>query len=217
MEASAYNTTSGNDRTLSMDDLGDDRVYRLLSAAVQPRPIAWISTVDANGARNLAPFSFFNVASRKPPTLMVSIGERIGFPGRPKDTLVNIRDTGEFVVNIPSVHNTTAVTASFATVEPDVDEFDLAGVTATDSHAVIAPSVAESLVSLECRLANLIEIGTDTVVFGTVVAATTRFDALDDNLYADLSGGRWLSRLAGPYYATTTAGVHQDSPERTPR
>jgi flavin reductase (DIM6/NTAB) family NADH-FMN oxidoreductase RutF len=190
-------------------ELDDTQVYTLLSAAVQPRPIAWVATVDRHGTRNLAPFSFFNVASRNPPTLMVSIGERIGFPGRPKDTLVNIQQTGEFVVNIPSVANAEAVTASFATVEPEVDEFDLAGVSAIASRTVTPPSVAESLVSLECRLAQLIEIGTDTAVLGTVVAATTRHGAIDERLHADQSGGRWLSRLAGPYYATTTAAVHQ--------
>lgn len=201
-------------RAYAIADLDDAQVYTLLSAAVQPRPIAWVATVDRDGLRNLAPFSFFNVASRKPPTLMLSIGERIGFPGRPKDTLVNITQTGEFVVNIPSVHNAEAVTASFATVAPEIDEFDLAGVTAVDSQVVAPPSVGESLISLECRLAQLIEVGTDTMVLGTVVAATTRFGALDERLHADLSGGRWLSRLAGPYYATTTAGVHQSAAEQ---
>lgn len=210
MDASALAPADGS-YAWSIDELDDAQVYTLLSAAVQPRPIAWVATLDTDGVRNLAPFSFFNVASRKPPTLMLSIGERIGFPGRPKDTLVNIRETGEFVVNIPSVANAAAVTASFATVEPDVDEFRLAGVTALDSRVVAPPSVAESLISLECRLADLVEIGTDTVVFGTVVAATTRFGALDDRLHADLSGGRWLSRLAGPYYATTTPGAHQEA------
>jgi flavin reductase (DIM6/NTAB) family NADH-FMN oxidoreductase RutF len=194
----------------AITDLDDAQVYTLLCAAVQPRPIAWVSTADRDGVRNLAPFSFFNVASRNPPTLMVSISERIGFPGQPKDTLVNIQQTGEFVVNIPSVDNADAVTASFATVEPDIDEFDLAQVTAIASRAVTPPSVAESLASLECRVAQLIELGTDTVVLGTVVAATTRFGAIDDRLHADQSGGLWLSRLAGPFYSTSTPAVHQE-------
>ena len=201
---------AGQGRAYAIADLDDAQVYTLLCAAVQPRPIAWVSTVDRDGVRNLAPFSFFNVASRNPPTLMVSISERIGFPGRPKDTLVNIQQTGEFVVNIPSVDNAEAVTASFATVEPEVDEFDLARVTAIDSRAVAPPSVAQALVSLECRLAQLIELGTDTLALGTVVAATTRFGAIDERLHADQSGGLWLSRLAGPFYSTTTPATHQD-------
>lgn len=202
-------TRTALSRTFDMTALNDDDVYKLLSCAVQPRPIAWVSSVDGAGVRNLAPFSFFTVASRKPPTLAVSIGERIGFPGQDKDTLVNIRETGEFVVNIPSVDNADAVTASFATVEPHVDEFDLAGVTAIDSLQVAVPSVQESLISLECRLAQAVPLGTDTLVLGTVVAVTARHDAIDERGYTDVSTGRWLARLAGPYYSNLTHSVHQ--------
>ncbi|WP_174415065.1 hypothetical protein [Nocardia vinacea] len=79
MDVSAA-TRADDGRAYAIADLDDAQVYTLLSAAVQPRPIAWVATVDRDGLRNLAPFSFFNVASRKPPTLMLSIGERIGLP-----------------------------------------------------------------------------------------------------------------------------------------
>lgn len=184
-------------------------VYKLLSSAVQPRPIAWISTVSGSGVRNLAPFSFFNVASRDPATLMISIGERIGFPGEPKDTLVNIRETGSFVVNIPAADSVRAVTASFASVHPAVDEFELAGVTAIASQTVAAPSVLESLVSLECRLLQEIALGVDTLVLGSVLGATSRSGLLADDLHVDTVEHKFLGRLAGPYYTTDMNRVAQ--------
>lgn len=198
-------------RDIELSALGDAEVYKLLSLAVQPRPIAWVSTVGADGVGNLAPFSFFNVASRKPPTVMISIGERIGHPGRTKDTLDNITANGEFAVNIPGVEHASAVTASFATVEPDVDEFNLAGVTAAPARAIGVPVVADALVVLECTLAQTIPIGTDTLVLGTVVSASVRPDAVDERMYTDPDADLWLSRLAGPYYSSVNYGVHQDA------
>lgn len=184
-------------------------VYKLLSCAVQPRPIAWVSTVSAAGVRNLAPFSFFTVASRNPATLMISIGERIGVPGTPKDTLVNIRETGNFVVNIPSADTVEAVTASFATVEPDVDEFALSGATPIASQSVSAPSVLESLISLECELLREMDLGTDTLVLGTVTAVTSRPGVLSESLHVDTLEHQFLGRLAGPFYTTSMNRVAQ--------
>lgn len=197
-------------RDIDLSALDDADTYKLMSLAVQPRPIAWVSTVGADGVDNLAPFSFFNVASRKPPTVMISIGERIGHPGRAKDTLENIRMTEQFAVNIPAVDHAMAVTTSFATVEPDIDEFDLAGVPKRPARAIGVQVVADALAVLECELLQLIPIGTDTLVLGTVVAASVRTDAVSDRMYTDPTAGLWLSRLAGPYYSSVTHGVHQD-------
>lgn len=204
-------------RDIELESLPDSEVYKLLSIAVQPRPIAWVSTVGADGVDNLAPFSFFNVASRTPPTLMFSIGERIGHPGRAKDTLINIEATGEFVVNIPARDHARAVTASHETVESDIDEFVLAAVEKRDSTKVRPKAVANALVSLECTLLQTLPIGTDTVVFGSVVAATVRGDAVDERLYSDPDAGLWLARLAGPYYSAVAGGVHQDDEVSEPR
>ena len=209
-------TSQSGDRASTADrtryDVGamtEGDVYKLLSCAVQPRPIAWVSTVSAAGVRNLAPFSFFTVASRNPATLMISIGERIGAPGEPKDTLVNIRETGNFVVNIPSADTADAVTASFATVEPDVDEFALSGATPIASHSVSAPSVLESLISLECELLQEVELGTDTLVLGTVTTVTSRPGVLSENLHVDTLEHQFLGRLAGPFYTTDMNRVAQ--------
>lgn len=198
------------DRTRhDIDAMAPGDVYKLLSCAVQPRPIAWISTVSAAGVHNLAPFSFFNVASRSPATLMISIGERIGFPGEQKDTLVNIRETGNFVVNIPSAESVDAVTASFATVHSDIDEFELSGMTPIASHSVAAPSVQESLVSLECELLQEVELGTDTLVLGSVLSVTSRAGLLTEDLHVDTREHHFLGRLAGPFYTTSMNRVSQ--------
>lgn len=198
------------DRTRhDIDSMSSGDVYKLLSCAVQPRPIAWISTVSGDGVRNLAPFSFFNVASRNPATLMISIGERIGSPGELKDTLVNIRDSGEFVVNIPSADSVDAVTASFATVAAEIDEFELSQMTAVPSVSVSAPSVLESLVSLECRTLQEFALGSDTLVLGTVTTVTSRPGLLTSDLHVDTLQHRFLGRLAGPFYTTDMNRVAQ--------
>ncbi|MFZ3391821.1 flavin reductase family protein [Rhodococcus sp. 7Tela_A2] len=209
-------TSQSGDRASVADrahyDIGamtEGDVYKLLSCAVQPRPIAWVSTVSADGTRNLAPFSFFTVASRNPATLVISIGERIGSPGEPKDTLVNVRETGNFVVNIPAADTVEAVTASFATVEPDVDEFTLSGATPIPSHSVSAPSVLESLISLECELLREIDLGTDTLVLGTVTTVTSRPGLLSESLHVDTLEHPFLGRLAGPFYTTSMNRVAQ--------
>jgi flavin reductase (DIM6/NTAB) family NADH-FMN oxidoreductase RutF len=209
-------TSQSGDRASVADrtryDIGamtEGDVYKLLSCSVQPRPIAWVSTVSADGTRNLAPFSFFTVASRNPATLVISIGERIGSPGEPKDTLVNVRETGNFVVNIPAADTVEAVTASFATVEPDVDEFTLSGATPIPSHSVSAPSVLESLISLECELLREIDLGTDTLVLGTVTTVTSRPGLLSESLHVDTLEHPFLGRLAGPFYTTSMNRVAQ--------
>lgn len=210
MTSQASDLSTVSDRTrYDVRAMAEGDVYKLLSCAVQPRPIAWISTVSAAGVRNLAPFSFFNVASRNPATLMISIGERIGAPGELKDTLVNLRETGNFVVNIPSAETIEAVTASFATVHPGVDEFELAGVTPIASHSVSAPSVLESMISLECETLQEVELGTDTLVLGTVLTVTSRAGVLSENLHVDTLEHRFLGRLAGPFYTTDMNRVAQ--------
>lgn len=190
-----------------MRSLDPDSAYKLLVGAVQPRPIAWVSTVAADGIPNLAPFSFFTVASRNPPTLAVSIGTRDG--GGVKDTLANIRATSEFVVNVASVDQHVAVSASSLPVAADVDEFGLAGMTPAPAAQVRPPRVAEAPIALECRLREEIPIGADVVVFGTVVHAYVDDGLLDDGMHVDTGALRPLGRLAGPWYSGPLTAVPQ--------
>jgi len=180
----------------------DADAYKLLSCAVQPRPIAWVSTVSDDGVRNLAPFSFFTVASRKPLSVVISIGERDGIPGQVKDTLHNIRATGEFVVNIPAADQIAEVVRSSAPVEPHVDEFTLAELRELESGTVSAPSVRGALFTLECRLSQEVTVGSDVLVVGEVARVTCERGLLDDRFHIDTPTAGFLGRLAGPFFST---------------
>ncbi|WNG85872.1 flavin reductase family protein [Mycobacterium sp. ITM-2016-00317] len=192
------------------DRMEPDAAYKLISACVQPRPIAWVSTISAGGVRNLAPFSFFTVASRTPVSVMFSIGERLGTIGGIKDTLANIRATRELVVNIPAAGQADAVAGSSATVDPDVDEFDLAAVPTVPSTLVRPDSVDGALFSLECVLSQEVPVGTDVVIVARVLAVTSRRELLDDAMHIEETG--FLGRLAGPYFTTEMNRVPQMQP-----
>lgn len=126
-------------------------------ACVIPRPIGWISSIDAAGNRNLAPFSFFNAISELPPMVMFCAnGEHAD--GGEKDSVRNARETGEFVVNLATWDLREAVNASSAEVGRGVDEFELARLTPAPCRLVRPPRVAESPISLECRVADIYEL-----------------------------------------------------------
>lgn len=185
---------------IAVGELGEADQYKLLSVAVQPRPIAWVSTVSASGRVNLAPYSFFTVASRQPPTVLISVGPREG--GGVKDTLANARETGEMVVNIAGAESADAVAECSAPVGPEIDEFVTSGAEPIPSTVVSPPTVAESLVALECRIVGEVSVGTDVLLLGEVLTATTRGGLLDERLHVDIEAHPYLGRLAGPYFAT---------------
>lgn len=173
--------------------------YKLLIGSVLPRPIAWVSSVSSGGELNLAPFSFFTVASRNPPMLIFSIGEGVGArTGTVKDTLTNIRERGEFVVNIVSASLANEMAKTGEHVAPEIDEFDYVGLTPISSEVVSAPRVKESPVSMECELVQVIPLGDDHLVIGKVL----RFHVQDD-LYdkgrIDTTKLAPIGRLAGTY------------------
>jgi flavin reductase (DIM6/NTAB) family NADH-FMN oxidoreductase RutF len=184
------------------DDLTGKDPYKLLVGSVVPRPIAWVSTVSADGVRNLAPFSFFTVASSVPPMLLFSVGASGRHAGPVKDTLDNIQSTGELVVNIARAGLLEAVNTTAATVDPHVDEFAIAGLTAEPSRLVAPPRVAEAPIAMECHLERLIEgLGNYTLVIVRVLL--WRFEeGLRDGTYVDMDALEPLGRLAGPRFAT---------------
>lgn len=183
-------------------DLSGKDPYKLLVGSVVPRAIAWTSTVDTAGARNLAPFSFFTVASATPPTLCISVaGSRR--PDTPvKDTLANVRATGELVVNIARADLLEQVNDTASMVPRDVDEFEAAGVTPEPSTLVVPPRVAEAPVAMECELERIVDdVGDYALVLARVLL--WRFeDGLRDGTYVDMAALRPLGRLAGPRFAT---------------
>jgi flavin reductase (DIM6/NTAB) family NADH-FMN oxidoreductase RutF len=147
--------------------------YKLLTAIVVPRPIAWVSTLSADGTVNLAPHSFYTVACARPPIVQfTSVGS--------KDTLRNVLDTGEFVVNLAHGPLIDAVNNSSASFAPDQSEPARLGITMEPSSAVRPPRVKDSPASVECTLHSTVELGDSIVVCGSVVLITVAEDVLVD-------------------------------------
>jgi flavin reductase (DIM6/NTAB) family NADH-FMN oxidoreductase RutF len=168
-----------------------------LKAIIGPRPIGWVSSLDGKGQRNLAPYSYFNAFSADPPI--------IGFGSTGwKDSVRNIAETREFVWNLATRPLAEAMNASCATVPPEVDEFVLAGLTPAPSRTIAAPRVAESPVSFECRLTQLVplqnvagqEVGS-WLVLGEVVGVHINRAFLKDGVY-DTAAAQPILRGGGP-------------------
>ena len=185
------------------DTLDPQSRYKLLIGSVVPRPIAWTSTVSREDVHNLAPFSFFTVASRNPPMLCISMGPRADQPPDTKDTLSNIAEMGEFVINIVSLPLSNAMYESSRTHPPKADEFEKAGLTPAPCEVVAAPRVEEAAVSMECLLDRVLQLGTDHLVIGRMVRFHVR-DELYENGRIDVAKLQPLGRLAGNYTKVET-------------
>jgi flavin reductase (DIM6/NTAB) family NADH-FMN oxidoreductase RutF len=186
-------------------DLADTELrdtYKLLSGVVVPRPIGWIGTRRDDGSFNLAPFSFFNVVSANPPTVLFSGGRH---PDRPKDSVAFSEKTGEFTVNIVSEDVADAMNVTSGSFTSEDDEFAIAGLTAVVGTKVNAPMVAESPANLECRVVDILDLGTEggsRIVIGQVVAMHIREDALDGTR-VDNDVLAAIGRMAGNTYINT--------------
>ena len=190
--------------------------YRFMISVVVPRPIAFVSTVSADGRFNVAPFSYFNAITNQPPLLGISINRRRGVP---KDTLRNIEATGEFVVNAVDEPLGERMVHTSGDWPGDVSEFDLTGLTAVASDLVKSPRVGESPVSMECGLHREVEVGDAVLVVGEVVRAHVsdavvvdgRVDALRIHPVARMGGDhstivRELEQRARPRVGGTGGG-----------
>jgi len=157
------------------------------NALVIPRPIGWISSIDADGNVNLAPYSFFNGVAYTPPQVMFSSTGQHEFGGL-KDTVANIEASGEFVVNMATWDLRDPMNMSSAPAPHDVDEFELAGLTAEPAELVKPPRVKESPVHLECRYTQTVDLLTakedqrNTVVFGEVIGIHIKDDIIVDGM-----------------------------------
>lgn len=187
--------------TIVPEELSARDSYRLLISLVVPRPIAWVSSIGADGSLNLAPFSFFNAVSGSPPIVMVSIGQR---KGQPKDTLRNVQETGEFVVNMVDRDLAEAMNQTSGEWAYEVDEFELAGLETAPSIEVRPPRVAAAKVALEAKLTQVIPIegSTSAMILGRVVRFHIRDGLLRPNGLADAALLQPVARLGGDEYAT---------------
>jgi flavin reductase (DIM6/NTAB) family NADH-FMN oxidoreductase RutF len=189
--------------------------YKLVVSSIVPRPIAWVVTQDAAGQVNAAPYSFFNALASNPVIIGIGVGPKA--PGAPKDTGANIRDTGEFVVNLVperAIHEMNATAVDFPA---GVDEIAEAGLTRLPSSLVKPPRIAESPVALECVTFQLIPAGQHTIVLGRVIAMHIDDDCVLDpaKFYVDTPKLGLVGRMHGRgWYARTTDRL--DVPRITP-
>jgi len=177
-------------------------IYKLLIGSVVPRPIALVSSLSSDGIPNLAPFSFFNAVCSNPPIVLFSTVVRSG--GQPKDTLRNVEATGEFVVNIVSEDFAKKMNDCSGDYPPEVDEFEISGLTPVKSDIVAPARVKESRISMECRLDRIVRFGegkpgNGSTIFGEVL----RFHVADevfDNFRIDAHVLKPVGRMGGPQY-----------------
>ncbi len=180
--------------------------YKLLVSTVTPRPIAWITSLNAAGQLNAAPFSFFNAFSGDPPVVGIGIGSHE--PGRAKDTRRNIRETKEFVVNLVSEEMAEGMNITAIEFEPSVNEITEAELETIPSVRVKPPRIAASPVSMECALVQIVELGSDNaLVLGRVLAMHVRDDLVIDPAkhYVDTPALKLIGRMHGAgWYARTS-------------
>ena len=178
--------------------------YRVLTGVVVPRPIAFVSTVSPEGVTNLAPYSFFNAVASNPPTIVFSSSRHTGH--KEKDTLANVEATGEFVVNVVVDDIAEAMNRTAAEFPAAVSEFEVAGLTPAASVKIRPPRVAESPVNMECRLQQVIDLGSGEQQHGLVIGEVVLLHIRDELIDGHRINHQLLKptgRLAGSMYCHT--------------
>lgn len=194
-------------------ELSRPAMYNVLIGSVVPRPIAWVSTVDAAGVRNLAPFSYFNIACAQPPMLLFCPQHRPN--GGHKHTLANVEATGEFVLHVVSEDLVALMNQTSADYPDTMDEFEQTGLAAVPSDLIAPPRVADAKIAFECRVEQIVPLGGATggaVVIGRVVLAHVADEVWNDG-HIVLDALRPVARLAGNSYARVTDTFALPRPE----
>jgi flavin reductase (DIM6/NTAB) family NADH-FMN oxidoreductase RutF len=189
-------------------------IYKLMIGSIVPRPIALVSSIDDDGVRNLAPFSYFTACSANPPVVVFCPILR-PVPPMAKDTLRNITATREFVVNIVSEDFAERMNATAAQVPPEVDEFVLSGLTPLASELIKPARVAESHIQMECRLLQVVQVSDQPGGGSLVLGEVLRFHVCSDliqNFRIDPDKLRAIGRMAGSTYVRTTDRFDMERP-----
>ena len=199
---------------LDPKDVSTGRLSAFMNSVILPRPIAFITTVNLAGRANAAPFSWFCGLATRPPLLGISLSPR---DGEPKDTLRNLRDTSEFVVNVVTEAMAAQVVRASGDWPADVDELALTGLTPLPADRVRPPRVAESPVNLECRLVREVPLGENVFVVGEILCAHVKDEVLVEGR-VEVTRLRPLARLGGDQYARLGEVLHYPRPkvERNP-
>ena len=190
-------------------------VYHALVGVVTPRPIAWVTSVDVQGRVNLAPFSFYNTFGGHPPVVVFSPNRRPG--GGKKDTLRNIEETGEFVINAAVAELADQVNLSSTGLPPGESEVELTGLTTIPSIKVKPPQIEESPIHLECKLLQIVQIGASAksanLIVGQIMLMHIADRILDDRGRIDPRKLRAIGRLGGTYYSHSDEPFEMKRPE----
>lgn len=194
-------------------ELENQDKYRLLTGGITPRPIAWISTRSADGIDNLAPYSFFTVASCNPPVLLYTqVTQKNGID---KDTLQNLIETGECVVNIVNSDLLEKMNLTSSGINREESEFDLADIESCSSHKVIPRSVKHSPIRYECTLRETISVS-DLPTGGTVVLLDVTSIYVQDGIYDEgiINQQRIdsVGKMGGDYFSLTSNGIAVERP-----
>ena len=199
-------------KTLDAKSISARELYANLSGAITPRPIALVSSLDAKGVVNLAPFSFFNLFSAQPPTVIFSCVDSLR-NGSSKDTLYNAIETKEVVINIVNYDMVQQTSLSSTAYAKGVNEFKKAGFTPLESVDVKAPRVAESPIQLECKVEEVIKLGEENGAGNLVVCRVLKMhinrEVLDENEVIDPYKLDVVSRLGGNYYGRAREGLFE--------
>ena len=201
---------------INPSDLPHQSIYKILTGSVLPRPIGWITSVDINGAPNLAPFSFFNVVCSNPPTVLFCPLIR-GTDGGTKDTLNNVRATREFVVNIVTEELLGAMNATSIEAPPDFNEIEFAGLTLAPSVTVKPPRVKESPIHFECKVNQIIDINDKPGGGSIVIGAITHIHVEDGVMLGqdkiNLQALKPVGRLMASGYCRVTDIIELERPK----
>lgn len=206
--------------SLAVDALEARQATRLLQSIVVPRPIGWVSTLSAAGQPNLAPFSYFNGVSSSPPVVMFAVSQRSArFGGGVKDTLRNVQEIGEFVVNFVDETLVEAMNQTAGEWDPTVNEFELAGLTTAPSVDVRPPRVAEAPVAMEARVLQIIPVAetSSTMVLGRIVRFHIQPTLMLENGQVDTAALQPVARLGGSNYAKLGEIFSLERPKIAPK
>jgi flavin reductase (DIM6/NTAB) family NADH-FMN oxidoreductase RutF len=176
--------------------------YKLSTGLIVPRPIGWIGSISADGIPNLAPYSFFNCVSGNPPMFVFAPGR-----GGRKDTLANVREVGEFTINVVTEEVVEAMNATSASHPATVDEFVAAGLTAVPSVSIRPPMVGESRANIECVVTDIVDIGHPEHGNALVIGEAVEFHvdaALLDGTRVDQAELKAIGRHVGNMYSRST-------------
>lgn len=182
--------------------------YKLMAAAITPRPIAWVTTLSSEGVRNAAPYSFFNMMAADPP--LIALGMMRRADGTHKDSATNILETKEFVVNLVTEADAAAMNFTCIDAPSEFDELAEAGLATAPSITIAPPRIATAPVAMECRLFQAIEAGPSTIVLGEVVTFRVADEFIDtERLHLDTLGMELVARMHGAGWYTRSTDLFQ--------